>query len=192
MKADISKRRAGSTAIARRLRVEDTEPEYRLWSDLRARRLNGYKFARQIPLGLYVVDFVCRDELLIVELDGSQHAESARDDLRTVFLTRHGYSVLRFWNDEVLRERRAVLDTILAALKGRVSPSPGLRFAQSTLSPKGEEDTELSRRALWRKRQRNKSRDDLGRNHADLPLPSWRAQGEGAATPDATLGNGNA
>lgn len=172
MSADISKRRTGATTSARRLRAEDTEPEYRLWSDLRARRLNGYKFARQIPLGPYVVDFLCRDEMLVVELDGSQHAEAKRDEIRTGFLTQHGYSVLRFWNDEVLRERQAVLETILVALEGRLSPSPGLRFAQSTLSPRGEEDAELSRRTLWRREQAERKLSDAKQSRSKkIPSP---------------------
>jgi very-short-patch-repair endonuclease len=134
---DPTKRRTGATDRARRLRADDTEPEYRLWSDLRARRLNGYKFVRQGPLGPYVVDFLCRREFLVVELDGSQHAESKGDVRRDRWLNEQGYSVLRFWNDEALRERGAVLETILAALEGRLAPSPGLRFAPATLSPPG-------------------------------------------------------
>jgi very-short-patch-repair endonuclease len=117
---DITKRRPGKTKQARHLRKNDTEEEYRLWSDLRGRRLNGYKFARQIPLGPYVVDFLCRDILLIVEIDGFQHAESSSDIVRTRWLNAQGYSVLRFWNHEVLKERRAVLETILAALEGQI------------------------------------------------------------------------
>jgi very-short-patch-repair endonuclease len=135
---DITKRATGATAKARRLRQTETDVEMRLWSDLRSRRLNGYKFARQIPFGPYVADFVCREQRLIVEVDGSQHSQASRDRTRDAFLCRHGYSVLRFWNDEVLREREAVLATILAALEGRLSPSPDLRFAPATLSPRGE------------------------------------------------------
>ncbi len=91
-----------------------------MWSDLRNRRLNGYKFSRQIPLGPYIVDFVCREQSLIVELDGSQHAESTHDERRTEWLNQQGYSVLRFWNAEILQERRAVLETILAVLQGQI------------------------------------------------------------------------
>jgi very-short-patch-repair endonuclease len=136
-----AKRRTGSTERARKLRVDETEAEYRLWGELRGRHLNGYKFARQIPLGPYIVDFICRRQRLVVEADGFQHAESAADTIRTAWLNDHGYSVLRFWNDEVLRERRAVLETILAVLEGEISsPSPGLRFAPATLSPLGRGD----------------------------------------------------
>lgn len=136
---DPTKRRSGATSRARALRQNDTEPEYRLWGELRNRRLNGYKFARQIPIGPYYVDFVCRDARLAIELDGGQHSGSRRDVVRDTYLVAQGYSVLRFWNDEVLKERRAVLETILAALDGRLSPSPDLRFAPATLSPRGEE-----------------------------------------------------
>jgi very-short-patch-repair endonuclease len=133
----VSKRSAGATSRARNLRRSETEPEYRLWGELRNRHLNGHKFVRQMPLGPYVVDFLCREQCLIVEVDGSQHADSVSDVARDNFLRRRGYSTLRFWNDEILRERRAVLDTILAALEGRLTPSPGLRFAPATLSPPG-------------------------------------------------------
>lgn len=118
---DITKRRPGKTTQARRLRRNETEEEYRLWSDLRNRHLNGYKFARQVPLGPYIADFLCREERLIVEIDGFQHAGSHSDELRTQWLNQNGYSVLRFWNHEITRERRAVLDTILAALAGQIT-----------------------------------------------------------------------
>ena len=136
--ADPTKRQALATARARALRIDDTEPEYRFWGELRGRRLNGHKFVRQVPLGPYIVDFLCRKNLLVVELDGGQHSQSERDVKRDRWLNERGYSVIRFWNDEVLRERRAVLDTLLAVLEGRVrAPSPGLRFAPATLSPAG-------------------------------------------------------
>ncbi|MGF9563566.1 DUF559 domain-containing protein [Neorhizobium sp. JUb45] len=114
----ITKRRAGKTSQARRLRRNETEEEYRLWSELRNRLLNGYKFARQVPLGPYIVDFLCRDRGLIVEIDGFHHADSMSDRIRTQWLNANGYAVLRFWNHEITGERRAVLDTILAALAG--------------------------------------------------------------------------
>ncbi len=118
---DITKRRPGKTGQARRLRRIETEEERLLWSDLRDRRLNGFKFSRQIPLGAYIVDFLCRDQRLIVEIDGFHHAERPSDAVRTHWLTAQGYSLLRFWNHDVTRERRAVLDTILAALDGQMT-----------------------------------------------------------------------
>jgi len=126
VKQDIRKHRPDKTGQARQLRRSETEEEYRLWSDLRARRLNGYKFARQVPLGPFIVDFLCREELLVVEIDGSQHAESFTDQSRTKWLNAHGYSVLRFWNQEILRERRSILETILAALQGHLEFSSKL------------------------------------------------------------------
>ncbi|AYG60114.1 DUF559 domain-containing protein [Rhizobium jaguaris] len=135
---DISKRRPGKTRQARRLRQIETEEEYRLWSDLRDRRLNGYKFARQIPRGPYVVDFLCRDKLLIVEIDGFQHAGSFSDVIRTQWLNTHGYSVLRFWNHEITRERRAVLGTILAALEGKMLKTDDILRFHPAIRPLGE------------------------------------------------------
>ncbi|OWV85179.1 hypothetical protein ATY75_25450 [Rhizobium sp. N122] len=117
---DIGKRRPGKTAQARKLRQTETEEEYRLWSDLRNRQLNGYKFARQVPLGVYIVDFLCREERLVVEIDGFHHADNISDMTRTLWLNRAGYSILRFWNHEITQERRAVLETILAALERRI------------------------------------------------------------------------
>jgi very-short-patch-repair endonuclease len=120
MEDDITKRRPGKTNQARRLRRKETEEEYRLWSDLRDRRLDGFKFSRQIPLGPYIVDFLCREQRLIIEIDGFHHSENISDTRRTEWLSSNGYSVLRFWNHEVTRERRAILETILAALNGHL------------------------------------------------------------------------
>ena len=135
---DITKRRPGKTQQARRLRKTNTEEEYRLWSDLRDRRLTGHKFARQIPLGPYVVDFLCRDKSLIVEIDGFQHARSPSDAIRTRGLNMHGYSVLRFWNHEITSERRAVLETILAALDGRIFERDDILRFYPAIKPTGE------------------------------------------------------
>lgn len=114
-------RKSGATSRARELRQNETEAECYLWSDLRDRCLNGHKFSRQIPLGPYIADFICREKNLIIELDGSQHADNEHDIIRTKWLNANGYSVLRFWNIAVLQERRAVLDTIVAALDGRLT-----------------------------------------------------------------------
>jgi very-short-patch-repair endonuclease len=132
-----TKRRGGATVKARTLRSTETEPEFRLWSDLRNRLLNGYKFSRQIPLGPYIVDFICRERMLVVELDGTQHIDSEHDAIRTRWLNANGYSVIRFWNDEILLERRAVLETILAVLSGVISSrDDAIRF-----SPSGQKST---------------------------------------------------
>ena len=107
------------TARARRLRALQTDPEGLLWSELRDRRCNGHKFRRQVPLEGYVANFLCRSAKLIVELDGSQHIASEYDRRRDARLAAAGYRVLRFWNDEVLKNRTWVLDRIVGAVEGR-------------------------------------------------------------------------
>jgi very-short-patch-repair endonuclease len=77
----------------------------------------GVRFRRQVPLGRYIVDFVCFERRLIIEVDGGQHLENApNDEARTRWLTSEGYRVLRFWNDVVLRETAAVIDEISRSL----------------------------------------------------------------------------
>ena len=83
---------------------------------LRAKRTAGQKFKRQEQLGNYIVDFVCFEARLIIEADGSQHSESASDALRDEWLAGQGYTVLRFWNDEILQNAGGVHDAILTAL----------------------------------------------------------------------------
>ncbi|MGB3389091.1 MAG: DUF559 domain-containing protein [Pseudaminobacter sp.] len=109
---------AGKTRRARELRKVDNDAEQGLWHELRGRRLNGYKFVRQLPIGPYFADFACREANLVVEVDGSQHADSGRDRFRDETMNRNGWSVLRIWHADVLRSRAEVLDTILAALQG--------------------------------------------------------------------------
>jgi len=99
---------------ARRLRRDSTDAEMRLWLKLRDRRLAGFKFIRQYLIGPYVVDFVCRDNKLIIEVDGGQHAENAQDRTRDRDLAEEGFRVLRFWNTDVLSNIDGVLATILA------------------------------------------------------------------------------
>jgi very-short-patch-repair endonuclease len=102
----------------RRLRRDSTDVERKLWFQLRDRRLRGFKFVRQEPIGPYVADFVCRERKLVVEVDGGQHAENNRDAIRDDFLRREGYQVIRFWNVDVLRNKEGVLTFILDALGG--------------------------------------------------------------------------
>ena len=108
------------TARARSLRKVENDAEAALWSELRARRLAGHKFVRQLPIGPYFADFACREALLVVEVDGSQHADSEYDAKRNACMNANGWSIVRFWNADVLRERAAVLDTLIAILDGRV------------------------------------------------------------------------
>ena len=103
---------------ARALRVAMTDAERRLWACLRGRRLVGYKFRRQHPLGRYILDFACIEHRLAIEADGGQHSESAADERRTAWLERQGWRVLRFWNNEILANSEGVQETILEALGG--------------------------------------------------------------------------
>jgi very-short-patch-repair endonuclease len=97
------------------LRRQQTDAELLIWQCLRGRRLHECKFRRQHRVGPFYLDFVCLEIGLIIELDGSQHLEPRQqhaDELRTLYLERMGYRVLRFWDDEVLRDMDAVLDEI--------------------------------------------------------------------------------
>lgn len=120
---------------AKTLRTTMTDAERKLWSRLRNRQLRGCKFVRQLPIGPYIADFACREADLVIELDGGQHAESERDTLRTQELARHGYAVLRFWNNDVLNNMDGVLTSLVEHLAK--APSPGLRYAKPDLSPRG-------------------------------------------------------
>ena len=102
--------------VERHLRSRQTDAERKLWFAVRDRRLTGFKFVRQEAIGPFIVDFVCRDKRLVVEVDGGQHADSAEDAVRDAFLAREGYRVMRFWNNDVLSNRDGVLTVILEAL----------------------------------------------------------------------------
>jgi very-short-patch-repair endonuclease len=104
--------------IARRLRANQTDAETVLWNRIRNRQVDGHKFARQVPIGGYVCDFVCRERQIVIEVDGGQHNESAEDAVRDRYLTSEGYRVLRFWNNDVLGNLEGVLTTIQAELCG--------------------------------------------------------------------------
>ena len=108
--------RETKTKRARGLRRAATDVENALWHRLRSRSLGGHKFVRQEPIGRYVVDFVCRESHLIIEVDGGQHAESAHDVVRDKWLVEHNYRLLRFWNNDVLLNMAGVLETIATAL----------------------------------------------------------------------------
>jgi very-short-patch-repair endonuclease len=104
---------------ARQLRSDMTEAERRLWSLLRDRRLTGYKFRRQRPLGPFIVDFVCMEHRLVIEVDGGQHADNEADTRRTAWLEAEGWHVIRFWNNEVLSNSDGVAERVLRVLMGK-------------------------------------------------------------------------
>ena len=106
-----------TTGVARRLRINQTDAEARLWRCLRDRQVAGCKFVRQEPVDSYVCDFVCRERKLVVEVDGGQHLELQSDLIRDRKLSEQGYRVLRFWNNDVLQNVEGVLISIETALR---------------------------------------------------------------------------
>ena len=109
-----------NTQRARELRKNQTDAENLLWRHIRNRQLNGYKFRRQLPIGSYIVDFACLSLKLIIEVDGSQHMNNVNyDNSRTQYLENQNFRVLRFWNNDVLKQSGAVLDTLTLALSQR-------------------------------------------------------------------------
>jgi very-short-patch-repair endonuclease len=111
--------------LSRSLRRNQTEAEKRLWRSLRSRELNGCKFRRQQPIGPYIVDFCCLERRLVIEVDGGQHAMlKETDERRTAFLEKEGFRVVRFWDNEVLKNTVGVLETIAERLGSPPSPPP--------------------------------------------------------------------
>ena len=119
--------------LARSLRKNQTDAERKLWRCLRARELCGFKFRRQYPIAPYIVDFICVEKRLIVEIDGGQHATmSEADELRSTFLSDRGYRVLRFWDNDALLRTDEVLAKILDSLM-HPHPSPLPQAGEGTL-----------------------------------------------------------
>jgi very-short-patch-repair endonuclease len=102
---------------ARSLRRAFTPAESKLWSKLRDRQLDGFKFVRQEPVGTYYTDFLCRERRLVVEVDGGQHAESTADRRRDTDLAALGYRVIRIWNNDVIGNITGVLEMLLSELR---------------------------------------------------------------------------
>jgi len=156
--------------FARQLRSKQTDAENLLWSRLRAHRLCGLKFRRQQPIGGYVVDFLCPEKKLIVELDGGQHQEerAGHDAVRDAWLKAEGYAVLRYWNNEVMGNLEGVLEDIgrVAGVFSEASPSP------QPLSPQG-------RGAYITPRCEDDDADNPQAGLTPLPLEGGGARGEG-------------
>jgi len=116
--------RPRATKRAQDLRNNATEAERRLWRHLSRRQLYGYKFSRQMPVGPFICDLLCRERQLIVEVDGGQHCENASDVRRTAYLEGEGYRVVRFWNNDVVGNIEGVLTAIGEALTEDPLPAP--------------------------------------------------------------------
>ena len=136
-----------TTRKARALRSSLTDAERKLWSHLRMRQVRGFKFRRQRPIGPYVVEFECLERHLIIEVDGSQHAQQATQDASwDEYLASLRFNVLRFWDNSVLRETGAVLEVIAQALEDEGDPHPDLpplAGEGTTLSLESAEEQEL-------------------------------------------------
>lgn len=114
--------------FVKKLRRNMTDAERRLWSKLRSKQLMGLKFRRQHPLGPYIVDFVCLEKNIIIEIDGGQHVlDVDKDSSRDEWLKSEGFEVLRYWNNEVLKETSNVLDDIQRRMPDHPPPTPPLK-----------------------------------------------------------------
>ena len=110
---------------ARELRSNATPSERMLWRELSARKVTGVRFNRQVPVGPFICDFVARSIKLVVEIDGGQHGwQSDEDRARTHYLEQHGYTVIRFWNSDVLERLEGVVAEIALAVAALPSPNP--------------------------------------------------------------------
>jgi very-short-patch-repair endonuclease len=103
-------------SFAKSMRREPTDAEAAMWRLLRDRRLARFKFRRQAPFQNFILDFVCFDKRLVIEIDGSQHLSSERDVARDAALEAENFHVVRYWNNDVLRRPTAVLEDIFAKL----------------------------------------------------------------------------
>jgi very-short-patch-repair endonuclease len=123
--ASARKTRRPQRAHARNMRQVSTDAERKFWWQVRDRRFGGYKFKRQFPIGRYIVDFVCLEAKLVVELDGGQHADqTAYDSVRDTYSKARGFRVLRFWNTELLTNADGVLEILSCRLKHPPHPDP--------------------------------------------------------------------
>lgn len=119
---------------AKSMRRQMTDAELKLWNELRAHRLMGLGFRRQVPIAGYIADFACADKRVIVELDGSQHGEAGQstvDATRTQRLEKDGWTVLRFWNDDVLGDIDGVCQHIITVAGLNTPASAGLQLQQA-------------------------------------------------------------
>lgn len=121
----------GATKQARGLRAKQTDAEKKFWREVKAKRFEGYKFRRQYPIGKYIADFVCVEAGVIVEIDGGQHCENAKDDMRTAFLNGLGYHVIRFWNNDILNNLQGSLQALSLTLSPRERGQAGTPESES-------------------------------------------------------------
>jgi very-short-patch-repair endonuclease len=131
-----SRRKIGTTQRARKLRQAGNQAEAVLWLELKARKLGGYRFTRQFSIGPFFADFACRENWLVVEVDGHQHADSSYDRRRDDFMCAQGYSILRLWSHDVLKHRTSVCEPTLAALDGRLAENIAVSDLRFVFTPR--------------------------------------------------------
>ena len=149
--------------VAQRLRRDSTDAEMAFWLQVRDRRFMGLKFKRQIPIGPYIVDFLCPERGLVIEIDGGQHGENNGDEVRDAFLATQKLKVIRFWNNDVMSNIDGVL-TQLTEILGSLSP---VRAADG------------GRGRGVRGRSNKNDRGDCWATHSSRPSPSMRLRRTG-------------
>ncbi|MGB4812121.1 MAG: DNA methyltransferase [Methylophilaceae bacterium] len=160
----------------RSLRANQTDAENLMWALLRDRRLANAKFRRQHPVGKYVLDFYCHEAKLAIELDGSQHLESAHDQVRDAYLQQQGITVLRYWNNDVLNRTESVLEDAWNQLQQHIAPSP-----QPSPTGRGSENQMSGNGNMPEIQPFSTSRggDNLQNAWSELDNPSPTGRGEG-------------
>jgi very-short-patch-repair endonuclease len=133
--------------FAKQSRKEMTEPETRMWLQLRAKRFQGIKIRKHKVIGHYIVDFSSRNPMLVIEIDGDTHAGREKyDGVRTQFLEQQGYRVVRFTNEQVMQNLEGVLESLAATISNLTPPLPTLspegKRALNSLSPSRERSSE--------------------------------------------------
>jgi very-short-patch-repair endonuclease len=119
---------------ARHMRVQSTDAENAMWLILRGRRFQDFKFRRQVPFQSFILDLVCLERKLVVEIDGGQHAGSTQDATRDKMLGRQGFAVALYWNNDVLKNAEGVKMNLLKRLQD-LTPHPPRRYRGSAPSP---------------------------------------------------------
>jgi molybdopterin-guanine dinucleotide biosynthesis protein A/very-short-patch-repair endonuclease len=156
--------------FAKNMRSNSAPAEKALWTLLRAKRFNDYKFKRQVPIGHYIADFVCFKQRLIIEADGSQHKTDPNDIIRDAYLISQNFRVRRFWNEQIFTEKNMVCDTICADLMGYttdlITPLPPYRVPSPARGEGYNRNHQclpspLVGESVAKRRERGKEKDNL-------------------------------
>ncbi|WP_430755226.1 endonuclease domain-containing protein [Magnetovirga frankeli] len=165
------------------MRHAATDAEQKLWQRLRNRALGGYKFRRQVPVGPYILDFLCKELKLVIELDGSQHMEQqAYDDARSRYLEMQGLKVLRYWDNDTLQQTESVLEAILFQCQELASNSRSFAPPHpQPFSPRGEgsrSDAPVAKSDPLAPRPFGESRTEIQQPESIAPRPFGESRTE--------------